>query len=172
MKRFMEWQAAERPSSSDRSHPCGDRLLFEPGEEHWHGAALTRLGVPVHLRASAVTRSQYGQQRMGPLWSPVVATGGNRSQIASAAKPREQAKTVATGCHRLPEKFHGKEGVSGSSPEEGFPHGCNGVESPERPELGTACAASVQHYGATGDCVLRKITRFLLKPLYCVTATW
>jgi len=33
---------------------------------------------------------------------------------------RNQAKTVAVDCDRLPETFHGKEGVSGSSPEEGF----------------------------------------------------
>jgi hypothetical protein len=37
---------------------------------------------------------------MDPLWSPVVATGGNRSQIGPAAA-------------------HGKEGVDGSSPSEG-----------------------------------------------------
>jgi hypothetical protein len=47
----------------------------------------------------------------------VVATGGNQRQIGSARKWRKQAKTVAAGCHRLPE--NGKEGVSGSSPEEG-----------------------------------------------------
>ena len=34
-------------------------------------------------------------------------------------RPR-QAKTVAVGCDRLPESFHGKEGVDGSSPSEGF----------------------------------------------------
>src|SRR5436190_15850150 len=56
---------------------------------------------------------------MEPLWSPVVATGGSRSQIRSTRKPQKQAKSVATGCHRLPEKFHGKEGVDGSSPSEG-----------------------------------------------------
>ena len=55
---------------------------------------------------------------MEPLWSPVVATGGNRSQIRSTRKPQKQAKSVATGCHRLPEKFHGKKGVDGSSPSE------------------------------------------------------
>jgi hypothetical protein len=49
----------------------------------------------------------------------VVATGGNRSQIGSAQKPQKQAKTVATGCDRLPEGAHGKEGVDGSSPSEG-----------------------------------------------------
>jgi hypothetical protein len=27
-------------------------------------------------------------------------------------------------CHRLPEMFHGKEGVSGSSPEEGSAKPC------------------------------------------------
>jgi hypothetical protein len=53
---------------------------------------------------------------MEPLWSPVVATGGNRPQMRSTRKPRKQAKTVAVGCDRL----HGKEGVDGSSPSEGF----------------------------------------------------
>jgi hypothetical protein len=55
---------------------------------------------------------------MEPLWSPVVATGGNQWQMAGGQNPRKQAKTVANGCHRSPETFHGKEGVSGSSPEE------------------------------------------------------
>src|SRR6266446_6484920 len=48
---------------------------------------------------------------MEPLWSPVVATGGNRRQIEESPKPQKQAKTFATGCHRLPETFHGKQGV-------------------------------------------------------------
>src|SRR6266487_6863459 len=56
---------------------------------------------------------------MEPLWSPVVATGGNQWQIRSARNPPKQAKSVAAGCHRLREKFHGKEGVDGSSPSEG-----------------------------------------------------
>ena len=56
---------------------------------------------------------------MEPLWSPVVANGGNRRQIEESRKPQKQAKTVAVGCDPLPETFHGKEGVSGSSPEEG-----------------------------------------------------
>jgi hypothetical protein len=57
---------------------------------------------------------------MEHLWSPVVANGGNRSQIESGVRRRNQAKTVADGCGRLPRRAHGKEGVSGSSPEEGF----------------------------------------------------
>jgi hypothetical protein len=55
---------------------------------------------------------------MEPLWSPVVATGGNRSQIVSTRKRLQQAKTVAAGCDRLPQAAHGKEGVDGSSPSE------------------------------------------------------
>jgi hypothetical protein len=39
---------------------------------------------------------------MEPLWSPVVAAGGNRSQIARLRKSPNQAKTIAVGCDRLP----------------------------------------------------------------------
>jgi hypothetical protein len=54
------------------------------------------------LRASLLRRFQWRQQTMEPLWSPVVATSGNRSQITRAGNPRKQAKTVAMGCDRLP----------------------------------------------------------------------
>jgi hypothetical protein len=50
---------------------------------------------------------------MEPLWSPVVATGGNRSRIARSHKQLNQAKTVAVGCDRLPRAAYGKEGVDG-----------------------------------------------------------
>jgi hypothetical protein len=50
----------------------------------------------------------------------VVATAGNRWQIGSPEKRLKHAKTVAVGCDQLPESFHGKEGVDGSSPSEGF----------------------------------------------------
>jgi len=56
---------------------------------------------------------------MERLWSLAVATSGNRWQMQEARKPLKQAKTVAAGCDQLPESFHGKKGVSGSSPEEG-----------------------------------------------------
>ena len=48
---------------------------------------------------------------MEPLWSPVVATGGNQAQTAWRRKRPKQAKTVAVGCHQLLATFHGKEGV-------------------------------------------------------------
>ena len=38
---------------------------------------------------------------MEPLWSPGVATDGNRWQIDCPSRPQKQAKTVATGCHRM-----------------------------------------------------------------------
>jgi hypothetical protein len=62
---------------------------------------------------------QIRQRRMEPLWSPVVATGGNPSQIGPPRNPQTYAKPVAGGCDLLPESFHGKEGVDGSSPSEG-----------------------------------------------------
>ena len=49
--------------------------------------------------------------------------GRNRLQPVangSARKRLNQAETVATGCDRLPIGAHGKEGVDGSSPSEGF----------------------------------------------------
>jgi hypothetical protein len=52
--------------------------------------------------------------------APLVATGGKRWQIVRPQNPPKQAETVAVGCHQLPEKFHGKEGVDGSSPSEGL----------------------------------------------------
>src|SRR5439155_17296861 len=48
---------------------------------------------------------------MEPLWSPVVATGGNRSQVSRPRKRLNQAKTVAADCDQLPFEAHGKQGV-------------------------------------------------------------
>jgi hypothetical protein len=69
---------------------------------------------------------------MEPLWSPVGATRGNRWQIAKARNRGSKPRTVAVGCDRLREEAHGKEGVSGSSPEEG---------SPKEPQIGAFCLA-------------------------------
>jgi hypothetical protein len=53
-------------------------------------------------------------QSMEPLWSPVVATGGNQSQIGSAQKAQDHAKTVAVGCDQLPLGAHGSRDESGT----------------------------------------------------------
>jgi hypothetical protein len=57
---------------------------------------------------------------MEHLWSRAGATGGKRAQIEWPQERLEQAKPVAVGCDRLPIGAHGKEGVNGSSPLEGF----------------------------------------------------
>jgi hypothetical protein len=48
---------------------------------------------------------------MSPLRSPLVAPGSNRWQMGGRPERLKQAKTVAVGCDRLPEPFHGKQGV-------------------------------------------------------------
>ena len=48
---------------------------------------------------------------MEPLWSPVVATGGNQWQINREQKRLKQAKSVATNCHRSPERFMVRRGL-------------------------------------------------------------
>jgi hypothetical protein len=67
--------------------------------------------------------------------------GGNRSQMGQPRKRHKQAETVATGCDQLPIGAHGKEGVSGSSPEEGSekaPH--IGAFLPKEPAQSPACS--------------------------------
>ncbi len=57
------------------------------------------------------------------LWSFMEPSGRNRLQPAAnatAVKTAKSSQTVALGCDQLPEPFHGKEGVDGSSPSEGF----------------------------------------------------
>ena len=53
---------------------------------------------------------------MEPSWRNRWQPGASGSQPKAA----QIGETVAVGCHRLPETFHGKEGVDGSSPSEGF----------------------------------------------------
>src|SRR5438128_1381435 len=55
----------------------------------------------MNLFKKRIGTSSSAGPRMEPLWSPVVANGGNRRQIEESRKP------------------HGKEGVDGSSPSEG-----------------------------------------------------
>jgi len=56
---------------------------------------------------------------MEQLWNRGGAAGGKRSALRPGENGLICDETVATGCHRLPFGSHGKEGVSGSSPEEG-----------------------------------------------------
>jgi hypothetical protein len=90
------------------------KTMSGDGVEDELSLALPHPALPTPRRHCLV-----GQLRMEPLWIPAVATGGNRSQMARAQKPRNEAKTVAVGCDPLPREVHGKEGVDGSSPSEG-----------------------------------------------------
>jgi hypothetical protein len=87
---------------------------------------------------------------MEALWSPAVATAGNRWQMGGCRERLRQWQFIAVGCDRLPESFHGKEGVDGSSPSEG---------SAKAPQIGvflfrislreTQCAVGMEpFYGA------------------------
>src|SRR5262249_11262954 len=58
---------------------------------------------------------QVRQQRMEPLWSPVVATGGKPLANRPAANRARSSKTVAVGCDRLPQRAHGKGHVDSTS---------------------------------------------------------
>ncbi len=103
------------------------RIRREPGRRRPRG----------HLRIHG------RHQTMEPLWSPVVATGGNQWQIRSARNPPKQAKSVATACDRLPEKFHGKQGVCrGLPPVAGGPLPAKeGVDLHDRRCATTSCCS-------------------------------
>jgi hypothetical protein len=62
----------------------------------------------------------FGSIGMEQLWNRGDATGGKRSARGTPENGLNYGPTVATGCHRLPFGSHGKEGVDGSSPSEGF----------------------------------------------------
>src|SRR5712692_6958722 len=60
---------------------------------------------------------------MEHLWSPAGATGGNRWQMGRARKPLRRADPQPMATHGNRFAAHGKEGVDGSSPSEGFTKG-------------------------------------------------
>src|ERR671934_94997 len=97
-----------------------DQLKLVVARRHGAGVAGVLGTAPsMGRRASARCCCRNRLRRMEPLWSPVVATRGNRSQIRRPPKPQKQAKSLAVGCDGLPPGAHGKEGVDGSSPSEG-----------------------------------------------------
>jgi hypothetical protein len=84
-----------------------DRLERHPVRRR--SSADSRDGKRAPMVAVAIAFRSHNRQRwMEPLWSPVVASAGNQRQIDSVPNPQKQAKSVATGCHRLPDTLHGK----------------------------------------------------------------
>src|SRR6266508_2498187 len=106
------------------AHPCG-RACLRPNClvcQHSRGLrpSCNRAGVTgggqrecdrrFANRSPKAQRRQIRQRRMEPLRSPVVATGGNPSQIGPPRNPQTYAKTVAGGCDLLPESFMVRRG--------------------------------------------------------------
>jgi hypothetical protein len=60
---------------------------------------------------------------MERLWSLAGATGGTRSQMGRGYKRLKQADRQPVATHSNGFGAHGKEGVDGSSPSEGFTKG-------------------------------------------------
>jgi hypothetical protein len=60
---------------------------------------------------------------MEHLWSPAGATGGNQSQMERPRKRLKQGDRQPLATHGNRFAAHGKEGVDGSSPSEGFTKG-------------------------------------------------
>jgi hypothetical protein len=104
---------------------------------------------------------------MEPLWSPVVATAGNQWRIDNGAKPLKQAKTVAVGCDQLPKRAHGKEGVSGSSPEEGSAKAPHSGAFPFRSTCRTSNVQWVWSLGWSLQVTVRNHIRAILLQLGC-----
>ncbi len=90
-----------------------------------------------------------GASNFDPLYATArwsARTSGNRSQMGRPRKRLEQAKTVATGCDQLPIGAHGKEGVSGSSPEEGSAKSCTAVISVQPALQMLQCAVGMEPF--------------------------
>jgi len=83
-------------------------------------------------------RSQTRQQRMEPLWSPVVATGSNQRQInfaGSGENQRNPLPPVATGC------------IRSSMVRRGSTVRVRQRASPKCLQIGISCRLSAQHAG-------------------------
>ena len=64
--------------------------------------------------------ARFGPIAMEQSWNSGGATGCKPSARQRPENGLTWRQTIATGCHPLPFGSHGKEGVDGSSPSEGF----------------------------------------------------
>jgi hypothetical protein len=76
-----------------------------------------RAGLLLLRWAAVALFDNKGWSPYGAPWLQPVAISRKSTERRSG---RKQAKTVAVGCDQLPRRAHGKEGVDGSSPSEGF----------------------------------------------------
>jgi hypothetical protein len=97
---------------SSREDGASWSLASATSGNHWPSRKV------VEVSLLALEHCLHGRRRMEHLRSRAGATGGKRAQIEWPQERLEQA--VAADCDRLPIGAHGKEGVDGSSPSEGF----------------------------------------------------
>src|SRR5712692_5711784 len=72
------------------------------------------------VRGRTPSKRTMRPRAMEPLWSRAGATSGNRWQMERPRNPLEQADPQPLATHGNGSGAHGKEGVNGSSPLEGF----------------------------------------------------
>src|ERR1700731_1271335 len=91
------------------------RMQMTPSlQRRWSTPATTMRARGIPLPISDLSEG------MEHLWSPAGATGGNRWQMGRPRKPLKQADPQPVATHGNRFAAHGKEGVNGSSPLEGF----------------------------------------------------
>jgi hypothetical protein len=71
-------------------------------------------------RRADLAKADIQSKVMEHLWSQADAAGGKRAQIQTSTQYALSLQTAATACHQLRSRAHGKEGVCGSSPQEGL----------------------------------------------------
>ena len=97
------------------SHRTMARAQMTPSLQRRAQHSMRTWGTPESLWPSAIQA-----KGVEHLWSPAGATGGNQWQMGHPRKPLKQADPQLVATHGNGFEAHGKEGVNGSSPLEGF----------------------------------------------------
>jgi hypothetical protein len=104
--------------SADRIGRRGRRMMTPSRAERGSTAnAIANFRAPTLSVRQTADRAV--AERMERLWKNEGAKGRKRFGRFEPRNRLNKPNLFATGCHRLPPKSHGKEGVDGSSPSEG-----------------------------------------------------
>ena len=115
---WKTFQVTSSPSSPNASWGAPDWGSTGCSNNEPHPLAWLGMMISPFSHASCCRPGNGGWSLYGAPWLQPLATEPVANPIgAEAAKTSEN---VAVGCDQLREAAHGKEGVSGSSPEEGF----------------------------------------------------
>ena len=121
-----------------------------------------------HRHDGGPQTARFGAIEVEQLWNRGGATGGKGSALRRDENGLIQPRTVATGCHPLPFGSHGKEGVSGSSPERALSFYPAQTFSEAR-NAGEAAAGYSALIGALVLAVCSRITRAMVSQSARVT---